>query len=254
MKKFFAFAAVAVMMMGAMTLNAQNKFKGIVKYTVTSIGATKVDIPEQYANPQMKVMNDQLATEDIALLGFSPVAKKHMQKGHTDTYFFDFSPVMMYLSSADITLQSYDGDGKILLKTEHAQSEIDSLTIPCTEGYYIEYVAGETKKIAGMTAKLARIHVFDADFNDHPTEVWYSDEMGPDVNFLQQGIKGVALEFVVNLGEESALRISATEIIKGKVKDTDFMNLSGYSAMDPNKFQEFTTEFSEELELLQGEE
>ena len=252
MKKFFAFAAVAVMMMSAMTLNAQNKFKGIVKYSITSVGSNPVEIPEQYATPQLKVMNDQIVAEDVALLGFSPFTKKHIQKGRTESYFFDFSPVMMYLAQADVTLSSYSGDGKILMKEERTQSEIDSLTIPCTEGFYIEYVAGETKKIAGMTAKLARIHVFDEEGTDHPTSIWYSDEMGPDVNFIQNGIKGVALEYEVRLGEGSVLRFAATEIIKGKVKDTDFLNLSGYELMDSKKFAEFTTEFSEELRFLQG--
>ena len=173
--------------------------------------------------------------------------------GHTQYSCMDLSMLIMYLQQSDVEL-SYTGSSKILATNTFSQNDIDSLTIPVTEGFYIEYVDGETKTIAGATAKKAVIHAFDDEGEDHQTVIWYNDEMGPDVNFLFNGVKGVALEYSLNLGEGKQLTLSATEIKKGKVKEVDMLLPAGYESLSDEAFKALWEEINEELKYLQEED
>ena len=158
----------------------------------------------------------------------------------------------MYFSANDVELD-YKGSAKILVNDELTQAQIDSLTIPVTEGFYIEYVAGETKTIAGKTAKKAIIHAFDEDEKDHPMTFWYSDEMGPEVNPIFNGLKGVALEYAMDLAEGRQITLTATEIKEGKVKEVDMLLPDGYETISEDQFKALFTQIQEELKYLQEE-
>ncbi len=252
MKRIMTVAAMAVMMIASMSVNAQNKFKGIVKYTVTSTGEVAVQIPEQAATAEIKVMGDMLYTNS-ALFTNSPMVNSIIQRGNTTTTYQDLTMLLGYLASKDISLTSYSGDGKIFVRHTYTQSEIDSITIPVTEGYYIEYVAGQSKKLAGFNANLARIHMFDQEGTDHTLDIWYTEEMGPATNFLLNGVKGMPLEFTQDMGEGRAITITASEVVKGKVKEVDFLAPSGYKEMDNETMKAFNEELTEELNALQEE-
>lgn len=249
MKKILVFAAVAVMSMGA--LMAQNTFKGVITYSVTSTGETAYTVPDQFATAELKVFDNKVLTSSMIFAG-SPLVNSVLIDGHTQFTCWDLSMIFMYLSQNDVDLD-YKGSSKILSKHEYTQKDIDSLTIPCTEGFYIEYVAGETKTIAGTTAKKAVIHVFNEDGDEHTTVIWYSDEMGPDVNFLFNGVKGVALEYSMDLGEGKQLTLTASEIKKGKVKEVDMLLPSGYEVISDNDFKALWEQIKEEMEYLQEE-
>lgn|SRR5574344_386223 len=250
MKRFFTFAAVAVLTLSTLSLNAQNKFKGIIKYNVTSTGEVAMQIPPEVATPEVKVMGEQVITTSPVFTNGSSTA---MVNGNTSYTFLDLSQALEYLKANDITLNSYSGDGKIYLKHTYTQLDVDSLTIPVKEGFYIEYVAGQTKKIAGYETKLARLHTFDEEGTDHPVEMWYSDEMGPQVNFLFNGVKGLPLEYTINMDGGKAYTITAAEVVKGKVKDVDFLMPAGFNLMETNAFSAFMEEFQEEVKFLREE-
>ncbi len=247
MKKIMVIAAIAVLSVGS--LLAQNKFRGTIVYTATSTGEENFQIPAEYATAEVKVFDDKVLTSST-LFTNSPMTNSVLVDGMKQYMCMDLSMIMMYLSQNDVELD-YQGSSKILVTHEYTQNDVDSLTIPVTEGYYIEYVDGESKSIAGMTAKKAIIHVFDDDGDDHPTTIWYNDEMGPAVNFLFNGIRGVALEYAINLGEGRQITLTASEVKKGKVKEVDMLLPSGYESISREEMTNLFKQISEEMRYLQ---
>lgn len=240
---------MAVLSMG--TMMAQNNFRGTITYSVTSTGETAFQVPEQMATGELKIYDDKVLTSSMVFTN-SPMINSVLVDGHKQFMCWDLSMIFMFLSQNDVELD-YKGSSKILAKTELTQAQIDSLTIPDDEGMYIEYVDGETKTIAGVQAKKAIIHVFGEEGDDHPVVVWYSDEMGPDVNLLFNGIKGVGLEYSTDLGEGRQLTLTATEVKKGKVKEVDMLLPSGYETLSDEDFKALFKQISEEMEYLQEE-
>ena len=241
------FAAFAVLSMGALT--AQNTFKGTIIYKVESTGETAFQVPDQMATAELKVYDDKVLTSSKVFTN-SPMINSILIDGRKQYMCWDLSMIFMYLSQNDVELD-YQGSSKILAKTELTQAQIDSLTIPDDEGMYIDYVEGETKTIAGVTAKKAIIHVFGEEGDDHPIVVWYNDEMGPDVNLLFYGIRGIGLEYSTDLGEGRQLTLTATEVKKGKVKEVDMLLPSGYDTISDEDFKELFKQISEEMKYLQ---
>ncbi|MBP5548199.1 MAG: hypothetical protein J6X58_04835 [Bacteroidales bacterium] len=248
MKKIFLFAAFAVLSLG--TIMAQNTFRGTVIYKVTSTGETTFQIPDEVATAEVKVYDDKVLTSSKIFT--NQMVNSVLIDGHKQYNCMDLSMIFMYLQSNDVELD-YKGSSKILATHEFSQQDIDSLTIPVTEGFYIEYVDGESKSIAGEAAKKAVVHAFDEDGEDHPTVIWYSDAMGPDVNFLFNGIRGVALEYSMDLGEGRQITLSASEIKKGKVKEVDMLLPSGYEVLSDEEFKSLFEQINEELRYLQDE-
>lgn len=249
MKRILMLAAIAIVSISGAF--AQNTFKGTIVYSVASTGEEAVQVPEQIATAEIKVYDSKVLTSSALLLN-NPLASNVLIDGHKQFVCMDLSQLMMFFSQQDIELD-YSGSSKILVSNEITQQEIDSLTIPVTEGFYIEYVAGETKTIAGMNCKKAVIHAFGEDGEDHPTVIWYCDEIGPDINLMFNGIKGVAMEYSINLGEGRQLTLTATEVKKGKVKEVDMLLPSGYENISTEDFTRLFEQIQEELKYLQEE-
>jgi hypothetical protein len=166
----------------------------------------------------------------------------------------DLSQIVGYLRAQGSEFD-YQGSGKILVKDESKPSDFDSLEVKDTEPghFYYEYVAGETKEIAGRTAKKMVRHMYDEEGADHPMVMWYSDEIGPQINVLFSGIKGMPLECTIDAGEGRAITYTATEVVNGKVKETDFLLPDGYDTLGEEELKTFFEQLQEEIELLQGE-
>ena len=248
MKKIFFVAAFAVLSMGS--LLAQNTFKGSIIYSVTSTGETAFNVPAEYSTAEIKVYDQKVFTSSKVFT--NQLTDNILVDGRKTYSCMDLGMIFMYLSSNDVELD-YTGSSKILVKNELTQNEIDSLTIPCTEGYYIDYSSSEAKTIAGYTAKKAIIHIFNEDGEDNPMVFWYSDEMGPEVNPIFNGIRGVALEYVLNMGEGREITLTAIEIKKGKVKEVDMLLPSGYEELSEDEFKKLFEQIGEEMKYLQEE-
>ena len=156
MKKTFKLVAFIAMFAFATSLSAQNKFIGTVRYSIEAAGKTQEVSLKIYENNAL----------------FKTEAAQVLVKGRKIYNMQDLSQIIGYLKSNDVWDSPYEGDGKILIKNELEQKDIDSLTIPCTEGFYFEYIDGE-KEIAGMKAKKARYHSFNDEGVDKGFEVWY---------------------------------------------------------------------------------
>ena len=234
---------------------AQNKFKGIVKYNVTAEGNDAKEFAAQATNLEIKVMNDDVLASGFMtiLLTRSPFVNTIAQSGRTLSVSYDFSQILTALDMNGVSLTSYQGKGKMLLKTDITQEMIDSLTIASSEpGYYIEYT-DQTKKIAGQEAKLAKIHINKDDETQTTEEIWYCPTMGPQHNFIFNGIQGVVMEMTIQLDETNSLTLTASEVVKGKVKEVEFLPPAGFEKTTEEDSQTFMAELFEELENLQEE-
>lgn len=249
MKKIFALA-VSLLLLAGMS-QAQNSFKGVVKYKVESTGEVAMQIPDEAAVAEIKVDGSNLFTKSaifMSMMGQECVLVNDMRS----TSCLDLSQLVGYLRGQGSEF-TYQGSGKLLLKNEYKESDFDSVTIPDTEPghFYYEYVDGETKTIAGIVAKKVVRHMYDDEGADHPTEMWYTDEMGPKINVMFSGIKGMPLMCTVAAGEGRAITYTATEVVKGKVKEADFLLPDGYDTLGDDELKEFFEQLQEEIELLQ---
>ena len=249
MKKIIALAAATLFCFGG--LMAQNTFKGIVKYNVESTGQVAMTIPDEVAKAEIKVSGDDMFTKS-AIFTSQMQADCILIQNLKMTACIDYSRLLNYMRSQDIEF-TYQGSGKLLITDESKASDFDSVDIPDTEAghYYYEYVSGETKQIAGMTAKKMIRHSYDEDGVDHPMTMWYSDEIGPRINILFGGIKGMPLECTMELSEGRALTYTATEIVKGKVKEADFLLPDGYEVLSEEELETLGNEIKDGMELLQ---
>ena len=245
MSKTAKIIMVAVMVLSACTLAAQNTFKGIVKYEVKSTGEVTVNIPAEQATMEIRVMGDKLIYKDM------------LQEGMKLTMNVDLSQAIAYLNSQDIELESYTGDGKLLIEEVQKQSDIDSMYMVDTEPghYYLELVNGETNKIAGYTCKKAIKHSYDDEGTDHPLVIWYSEELGPQYNFLFASAAiitpGMPMQFTITGDGGKAITYTAAEVVKGKVKDVDFLLPSGFKKTSQEEFQQIMKEVQDAAALLE---
>lgn len=249
MKKIFALAA-AVLFFGSFAF-AQNSFKGIVKYKVESTGQVAMTIPDEAATAEIKVSGDDMFTKSAIFAG--GMTECVLVQNLTMTRCDNYSQLLGYLRGQGSEF-TYQGDGKLLLKNVFKASDFDSVYIVDTEaGHFYYELVNETKQIAGVTAKKIIRHQYDDEGVDHPREMWYSDEIGPQINVLFGGIKGMPLECTVDAGEGKAITYTATEIVKGKVKEADFLLPDGYEVLSEEELETLGTELQEEIELLQAE-
>lgn len=232
---------MALVAFAVSVLVAQNKFVGIVTYSLESVG--EVDVPLQNKSFQIFVYQDK------AYLGNEQ--SKQIVNGRKMYVTMDLSQYISYFQSNDVWESEYEGSGKIIVTHEMTQEELDSITIPDTKGMYIEYVGGETREIQGFKAQKAKYHIFNEEGVDKGFDVWYTTEIGPEYDFvLCTGLKGFPLEFVQSSGDGKAVQYKVSELTKGKVKDTDFMLPDGYDMLTEEAFSALMKNIKEAQELL----
>ncbi len=248
MKKIVTLVAAVLLSAGCMV--AQNSFKGVVKYKVESTGNVAMPIPEEAATAEIKVDGDMMYTKSAIFL--NGAAECVLVNNLRVTSCMNLSQILGFLRSQGSEFD-YQGEGKLLMKQEAKPSDFDSLEIKDTEPghFYYEYVNGETKTIAGMTAKKFVRHAYDEEGVDHPMTMWYTDEIGPKFNMLFSGIKGMPLECSIELGEGKAITYTATEVVKGKVKESDFLLPDGYEELGEKELEALMQQLQEEIELMQ---
>ena len=231
--KLVAFAMFAFAL--STTAWAQNKFIGSVKYSIEAAGKTQEIILKVYEGNAM----------------YKTEASQVLVKGRKIYTPQDLSQYISFLRTNDVWDSPYEGDGKILIKHELEQKDIDSLTIPCTEGFYFEYIDGETKEIAGQKAKKARYHLFNDEGEDKGFDVWYTDEIGPEYDLiLLMGLKGLPLEFVITSDDGSSVSYKVVEIKKEKLKDAEFLLPAGYTELPEEELKGIMQAIQEGIELL----
>lgn len=232
--------ATTLMLLGIGTLCAQNNFRGIVKYKIESTGKVAITIKPEQSTAEIKVYDNQILSGQTVQTGFKVVQAA------------DFSPYISYLAANDIELESYTGDGKFLIRDEISKEKLDSGYIVDKEpGHYYYENVDETKEMLGFTAHKLIMHRYDEEGNDNPAICWYTTEIGPEYCLVLGAIKGFPLVYTQELGEGRAITYTATDIVKGKVKETDMLLPAGYKDASGEEFETFQRELQEAIELLE---
>ena len=232
--------ATTLMLLGMGTLCAQNNFRGIVKYKIESTGKVAITIKPEQSTAEIKVYDNQILSGQTVQTGFKVVQAA------------DFSPYIAYLAANDIELESYTGDGKFLIRDEISKEKLDSGYIVDKEpGHYYYENVDETKEMLGFTAHKLIMHRYDEEGNDNPAICWYTTEIGPEYCLVLGAIKGFPLVYTQELGEGRAITYTATDIVKGKVKETDMLLPAGYKDASGEEFETFQRELQEAIELLE---
>lgn len=238
MKKLFV--AALVMLLSAGALNAQNNFRGIVKYKIESTGKVAFTIPAEQSQMEIKVYDNKVSDGTKTQTDYKVVQA------------IDFSPYISYLAANDIELESYTGDGKFLIRGEVTKEELDSLYIEDKEpGHFYYEMVDETQNILGFTAKKLIMHSYDEEGVDSPQVCWYTTEIGPEYNLVLGSMKGFPLVISQNLGDGKAITLTATEIVKGKVKEVEMLPPAGYKEATEEEFETFQKEMKDAFELLE---
>lgn len=238
MKKFFV--AAAMMLLTMSTLIAQNNFRGIVKYKVESTGKVDVQIKPEQSVFEIKVYDSKLMVGNTIQNGLKTVAAT------------DLSPIISYLAANGIELETYSGDGKILVREEANVDSLKSIEVKDEEPghYYYEYV-DETQEMLGYTAKKLIVHSFDEEGHDNPSTCWYTTEIGPEYCLLMGRIKGFPMVFTQMLADGKAVTYTATEVVKGKVKDVDMLLPAGFKEASEEEYSNFMKELKDAIELIE---
>lgn len=232
--------ATTLMLLSMGTLCAQNNFRGIVKYKIESTGKVAITIKPEQSTAEIKVYDNQILSGQTVQTGFKVVQAA------------DFSPYISYLAANDIELESYTGDGKFLIRDEISKEKLDSGYIVDKEpGHYYYENVDETKEMLGFTAHKLIMHRYDEEGNDNPAICWYTTEIGPEYCLVLGAIKGFPLVYTQELGEGRAITYTATDIVKGKVKETDMLLPAGYKDASGEEFETFQRELQEAIELLE---
>ena len=237
MKKILCAAAVVLLTLGG--LSAQNNFRGIVKYKIESTGKVAITIKPEQSTAEIKVYDNQI------------LSGQTIQNGFKIAQAADFSPYISYLAANDIELETYTGDGKFLVRDEVTKEKLDSGYIVDKEpGHYYYETVDETQEMLGYTAHKLIMHRYDEEGNDNPAICWYTTEIGPEYCIVLGAIKGFPLVYTEELGEGRAITYTATEIVKGKVKEIDMLLPAGYKDASGEEFETFQRELKEAFELL----
>lgn len=232
--------AALALLMTAGSISAQNNFRGIVKFKAASTGKVDVTIKPEQSELEIKVYDNRL------MIGTS------VQNGLKTIAATDLSQAIAYLAANDIELSSYSGDGKILIRNEENLDSLKGIEVKDEEPghYYYEYV-DETQEILGFTAKKLIVHSFDEEGKDNPVVCWYTTEIGPEYCLLLGNVKGFPLVYVQNGEGGRQVTYTATEVIKGKVKEAEFLPPAGYKDMTDEELEELFKELNDAFELLQ---
>lgn len=238
MKKIFV--AAALMLLTMSTLIAQNNFRGIVKYKVESTGKVDVQLKPEQTLFEIKVYDNKL------------MVNQTIQNGLKTIVATDLSPIISYLAANGIELETYTGDGKILVRDEANVDSLKSIELKDEEPghFYYEYV-DETQEMLGYTAKKLIVHSFDEEGQDNPSTCWYTTEIGPEYCLLMGQIKGFPLVYTQIGSEGRAITYTATEVVKGKVKEAEFFPPAGYKDMSEEELEALGEEIQTAAELLE---
>ena len=238
MKKIFVAAAMMLLAMSAVT--AQNNFRGIVKFKVECTGKVDVQLKPEQTLFEIKVYDNKL------------MVNQTIQNGLKTIVATDLSPIIGYLAANGIELETYTGDGKILVRDEANVDSLKSIEVKDEEPghFYYEYV-NETQEMLGYTAKKLIVHSFDEEGHDNPSTCWYTTEIGPEYCLLLGQVKGFPLVYTQIGSEGRAITYTATEVVKGKVKETEFFPPAGYKDMSEEELEALGEEIQNAAELLE---
>ena len=216
------FVIVVLLFTCSFTVNAQKKFKGVINYSISYSGT--IDAATAAQQPKLMVLSIYENLQKMNL-PFGPVNIDVVTNGDTKT---------------TTTMLDIMGEKKYFkMSTEDIEKKIAEN--PAPEIKYLD----ETKTVAGYVCKKAEYTEKSADGTSSTTIVYFTEELGGEaLNYGGQffKLKGVPLEYVVT-ASGVVTTFAATEVKKGKVKDTDFLIPSDYVEMTAEEKAQMMQQF-----------
>lgn len=196
----------------------QGKWVGTVKYQLAWTGniPAEAQLPTEW---EMKVYENKTKSASFmwAMSGL-PATELTDAAKKTVTYTFDFSMIPME-----------EINGKWYIRNKVTDEDLAKVT-------YTE--TGNTKEIAGKKVKEFTVSYKAEDGTDKTETIWACDEMGPVMDMsLYAGLKAMPFEYRVDFGEIS-VTFTVSELIEGKVKNTEMLMEAGYDELTQEEFME----------------
>ncbi len=197
---------------------AQKKFRGVINYTIAYSGTIDAATAAQQPKTLIVSIYDNKQKMSIPL---GAVNIDIITDGD---------------AKSQTTLLDIMGDKKYY---KMATAEIDKKIAeePAPEIKYSD----ETKTIAGYVCKKAVYNEKNEEGALNTTTIYYTEELGGEaLNYGGQfnKLKGVPLEYVATTADGIITTFTASEVKKGKVKDTDFLIPSDYVELTPEEKQQ----------------
>lgn len=204
---------------------AQKKFKGIVNYTIAYSGTIDPATAAQQPKAMILSIYENKQKMNIPM---GPVNIDIITDGDAKT---------------STTLLDIMGEKKYYkMTTEEIEKQIAENPAPV-----ITYKE-ETKTVAGYTCKKAE-YSETKDDETSTTVVYYTEDLGGELlNYGGQfnKLKGVPLEYVITTPDGIITTFTATEVKKGKVKETDFLIPDDYVELTPEEKQQMINQMKGE--------
>lgn len=220
MKKIISSTLIALVLLVATsyTTNAQKKFRGTINYTMSYAGTIDAATAAQMPKTVVVSVYDNLQKMTLSMGAFN---LDIITNGDSKTV---------------TTLMDIMGQKKYYkMTTEEIEAKIAENPVP--EIKYSE----ETKTIAGYVCKKAEYIQKDDEGNSSSATVYYTEELGgAALNYGGEfnNLKGVPLEYISTDPDGIISTVTATEVKKGKVKDTDFLIPTDYTELTPEEKKE----------------
>jgi len=217
---------MAVSLISGINSYAQKKFKGIVNFTIAYSGTIDPATAAQQPKAMILSIYENKQKMNIPM---GPVNIDIITDGDAKT---------------STTLLDIMGEKKFYkMSTEEIEKQIAENPVPV-----ITYKE-ETKTVAGYLCKKAE-YSETKDDETSTTVLYYTEDLGGELlNYGGQfnKLKGVPLEYVITTPDGIITTFTATEVKKGKVKETDFLI--------PDDYVELTAEEKQQMmNQMKGEE
>jgi len=204
---------------------AQKKFKGIVNYTIAYSGTIDPATAAQQPKAMILSIYENKQKMNIPM---GPVNIDIITNGDdkTSTTLLDIMGEKKYykMTTAEIEKQITESPEPVITYKE------------------------ETKTVAGYVCKKAE-YSETKDDETSTTVIYYTEDLGGELlNYGGQfnKLKGVPLEYVITTPDGIITTFSATEVKKGKVKDTDFLIPDDYVELTPEEKQQMMNQMKGE--------
>ncbi len=227
MKKVISALVIVMAVSCIFSINsyAQKKFRGVINYTMSYTGTIDPATAAQQPKTMILSIYDNKQKMTIPM---GPVNIDIITDGDNKT---------------STTLLDIMGEKKYFkMSTEEINKSIAEEPEPSI--VYKE----ETKTIAGYVCKKAE-YTTTKDDEKTVAIVYFTEELGGEaLNYGGQfnKLKGVPLEYVVTTPDGIITTFSATEVKKGKIKETDFLIPSDYVELTPEEKEQMKSQLNGE--------
>lgn len=220
MKKTLAIVGMCLFaLMLSWNANAQQgSWAGLVKYKLTWSGNVPQGVPQEWETKVYKELEGGYDWSFLMLGG------RYIANSQTKN-------VMLLLDFSQIPLDGIQG--KWFIKNKMTEQDLKEATYEYT---------GQKKEIAGLSCEQVKCTFISKNDDGDTTRtelIYVTKEIGPKVNmYAYPGLDAFPMEYPIQLGEDLSVTLTASELLKNKVKEEDLMLETGYEEITTEDLQD----------------